>query len=85
MRDQDAAAVAVNGQVIRKRRKLHGETVTALAKRVGISQQYLSFIERGDRRHVSPPVFANICDALGVPVESRSELMLDEADAGRAA
>jgi transcriptional regulator with XRE-family HTH domain len=74
--ERESAAVAVNGADIRRRRKLRGWTVTHLALRCGISQQYLSFIERGDRDRVSPPVFARLCDELGV--ENRSELMLPE-------
>lgn len=77
--EREPAGVAVNGADIRRRRKLLGWTVTDLAARCDISQQYLSFIERGDRQRVSPPVFARLCDELGV--ENRSDLMLPEGGA----
>jgi transcriptional regulator with XRE-family HTH domain len=62
--------VAVDGAVIRERRKGRGLTVTALALGCQISKQYVSKIERGDRARVSPPVLARIGAALGVDIDS---------------
>lgn len=62
----EPAGVAIDGAQVRELRKLSGKTITGLAESCGISFQYLSFIERGDRATVSAPVFARICDALGV-------------------
>lgn len=73
-------SVAIDGPEIRRRRKERGWTVTYLAIFCGISQQYLSFIERGDRKMVSRQVFERLCAALQVPVKSRRELMLAEGD-----
>lgn len=67
------AGVAIDGAQVRELRKLAGKTVTQLAAQLGISIQYLSMIERGDRASVSSPVFARICDGLGV--ENRRELL----------
>jgi transcriptional regulator with XRE-family HTH domain len=77
-KQQEPAGVAIDGPEVRRWRKRLGWTVTGLAARCHISQQYLSLIERGDRRTVGPPVFARICDAFGLDVESRSELMRKE-------
>lgn len=58
--------MAIHGADVRRRRQLLGWSTGELAAQCGISQQYVSFIERGDRERVSPGVFAKICDALGV-------------------
>jgi transcriptional regulator with XRE-family HTH domain len=71
----EPAGVAIDGPEIRRRRKLRGWTVTQLAERASISQQYMSFIERGARDRVSPPVFNRICDAFDLDEASRVELM----------
>jgi len=80
--EPEPAGVAIDGPEIRRRRKRHGWTVTELAARANISQQYMSFIERGDRRTVSPKVFNQICTAFGLADdddESRSELLREDA------
>lgn len=67
------AGVEINGALVREQRKLKGHTQTALAELADISVQYLSLIEREDRKTVSPPVFARLCDAL--EVADRRELV----------
>lgn len=71
------AGVDIDGARVRELRKLLGATVTDFAERCGISFQYLSQIERGDRQRVSAPVFAKICDKLGV--EDRRTLLREAA------
>lgn len=66
--------VTIDGAQVRERRKLAGLTVAALAAECLITRQYLSQIELSPGKTVSPPVFARICDALGV--EDRRTLML---------
>lgn len=73
--EPEPSGVAVNGREIRRRRKLQGKYLADFATECGISQQYLSFIETGARKTVSPPVFARICDALHV--EDRNELLAE--------
>lgn len=67
------AGVDIDGAQVRELRKLLGATLTGFAEHCGISFQYLSQIERGDRPRVSAPVFAKICDELGV--EDRRRLL----------
>lgn len=73
------AGVEINGDKLRELRKHRGETLEGFALRCGISFGYLSQIERRHRPRVSPPTFAAICDALGVPAEARSEMVTPEA------
>jgi transcriptional regulator with XRE-family HTH domain len=60
------AGVQIAGGIVREQRKLLGDNLATFAKKAGISFQYLSQIERGDRPSVSPEKFARICDALGI-------------------
>lgn len=73
----EPAGVAVDGTAIRQKRKLAGLNMSDLADKAGISGAYISHIERGRRKTISPRVFAAICDALGV--ENRRELMTSAA------
>lgn len=58
--------VEINGVRLRKLRKLAGHNLVTFAPLVDITVQYLSQIERGDRRRVSPAVYSRICEALGI-------------------
>lgn len=71
------SGVEINGALVRELRKLAGHTQPMFAELAGISFQYVSAIERGDRKTVSPPVFVRICDALGI--EDRRELICTDA------
>jgi len=73
------SGVAINGSRLRTERQLLGDSLSSFASRVGITFQYLSQIERGDRRRVSPAVFARICDALGYPPHQRRALLAVDA------
>lgn len=73
----ETSSVAIDGRAVRQLRKLAGHTITGLASECGISVQYLSAIEIGRRPLVSPPVFARICDALGV--DDRRQLLMKTA------
>lgn len=64
------ASPEIDGDRIRELRKQSGLTVTALARRIGITPQYLSQIERGHRPTVSPPMFAQIRATMGVETET---------------
>lgn len=73
------AGVQIAGSEVRKLRKLLGQNLVTFAPRAEITFQYLSQIETGVRTHVSPEVFARICDALGVPRDERRSLVKDAA------
>lgn len=71
----EPANVAIDGQKLRRTRKLRGLTGVALAEKAGISFGYLGQVERGVRLNVGPPVFIRLCDALGLAVDERSTLI----------
>lgn len=73
------AGVQIAGGEVRKLRKLLGLNLVMFAPRAGITFQYLSQIETGVRTHVSPQVFAQICDALGIEPTCRKSLVVKEA------
>lgn len=73
------ASPEIDGARLRELRKLSGLSVTDAAKKIGIAIAYLSQIERGDRRTVSPATFGRICDAMGI--EDRASLLRTDEDA----
>lgn len=77
----EPAGVAIDGAKVRQARKLRGKSLVAFAPSCGITFQYLSQIERGDRRTVSPKTFVKICDALGIHEENREELLVEAVPA----
>lgn len=60
------ASPAIDGAQIRTLRQATGINASALARRVGISPQYMTQIERGHRPTVSPSVCNRLAAALGV-------------------
>lgn len=75
----ESPGVAVAGGELRQLRKLSGDNLEAFAAKVGVSLQYVSQIETGVRKSVSPRVFASLCDALGIHPSERSRLVEKEA------
>lgn len=73
--ERASLGIDVDGSRLRKLRKRRGKSVSALATEAGISHQFLSFIERGQRRPL-PPVFDRICNALELPDDARDELLM---------
>lgn len=69
------AGVEINGSKLRDLRKLRGEGLESFAERCKISFGYLGHIERGDRKTVTPVVFAAICDALDIPADQRTTMV----------
>jgi transcriptional regulator with XRE-family HTH domain len=55
-------------QAIREHRELTGRTVGQLAEAAQITAAYLSQIENGHRRNVSPPIMGRLANALGVAI-----------------
>ncbi|MDM4722791.1 helix-turn-helix transcriptional regulator [Micromonospora sp. WMMA1363] len=73
------AAIGIDGEKLRELRKLQGKTLGEFAPTCGITLQYLSQIERGDRRRVSPPVYARICAALKLTGPRQRRTLLKDA------
>ena len=71
----ESASVDIDGPQVRRRRKLLGVNIAAFATRCGITEGYLSHIERGRRKTVSPKVFGQICEALGIEDQDRQQLV----------
>ncbi len=55
------------GKFIRERRELLGIHQRELAEKVGITQPYISYIERGER-DIDFPLVLNLCEALGLDI-----------------
>ena len=53
---------------IRKLRERHNMTQTELAKRVKVTQGYISQLEAGTKKELGAKVALRLADALGVPV-----------------
>jgi transcriptional regulator with XRE-family HTH domain len=68
------AGVEIAGDRLRELRKLGGDNLRQLAEKVGVTLQYISQLERGDRTRTSPEVFVRICEAIGIPEHRREEL-----------
>jgi transcriptional regulator with XRE-family HTH domain len=60
--------VDINHRQLRALREERGLRQTDLAKAASISNGYLSMLESGQRRTVSPPVAARLAGALGVAI-----------------
>ena len=75
--------VLIDGVKMGELRKLLGETQAVFAQRAGISPAYVSQIEKQQRKYVSPPMFARICDALGIAVEDRAKMIADPPPSSR--
>lgn len=73
------AAVAIDGEKLRELRQLRGETLAEFASTCGITLQYLSQIERGDRPRVSPKVYGRICTVLNLAGPRQRRTLLKAA------
>jgi transcriptional regulator with XRE-family HTH domain len=76
MNGKEPRGVNLDGQKVRRLRKVQGEELIAFAERIGVTPGYVSHLEN-NRRKPSPSVFGRICNALGV--EDGAELLADEA------
>lgn len=63
---RSSANIAINSAALRRIRQLTGLGVTDLARAAGLTPSYLSNLEAGRRRAVSPQVFASLCEALQI-------------------
>lgn len=64
--DLPATTVPINGPALRELRVRTGVSAASLAAELEISRTYLSMLETGVRRRVSPPLFQRIMLALRV-------------------
>lgn len=61
-----STTIEIHGPALREIRVRSGISVMALAKEVGIQRPYVSKIELGHSRRVSPEVFNGFIRALGI-------------------
>lgn len=74
------ANVAINGDELRRRRQLLGETQKSFAEKAQVSDAYVSHLEAGRRQAVSPPAFVRICTVLGLHTpDEREQLVRTDA------
>lgn len=69
-----SASVEIDAEKLREMRQDQGLTQKDLAKISGITAQYLGQLENRHRLRVSPPVFARLCDSLGIEATERRVL-----------
>lgn len=75
MNEPQRPAVVIDGPKLKELRRARRDTLKTLAATCGISFQYLSQIERGDRPRVSPPVYSRLCTALELNEDDRQTLL----------
>lgn len=56
------------GDIIRKKRKERGMSLSELSRVTGVSKSYLSYIERGMKRNPSIDVIKRIFQSLNLPI-----------------
>lgn len=54
----------VDGDAIREERMQAGLTRSQLAEKAGFTRRYLCHLERGTRKHMSPPLYIALRQAL---------------------
>lgn len=59
----------VDGDAIRKERMRAGMSRADLAELAEVSERYVGHLENGTRRHMQPPTFKRLRDALGTTEE----------------
>ena len=61
-----SASVPINGATVRHLRVMNGHGVTGLARELGCTPAYVSRIESGRAKRVSPSMFAKLRTVLAV-------------------
>ncbi|MFA9559366.1 helix-turn-helix domain-containing protein [Evansella sp. AB-rgal1] len=56
------------GDIIRRRRKEKGISLSELSRMTGVSKSYLSYIERGMKKNPSIDVIKRIFHSLNLPI-----------------
>ncbi|MDG5788762.1 helix-turn-helix transcriptional regulator [Evansella sp. AB-P1] len=56
------------GDIIRKKRKERGISLSELSRMTGVSKSYLSYIERGMKKNPSIDVIKRIFHSLNLPI-----------------
>ncbi|MDQ0254397.1 transcriptional regulator with XRE-family HTH domain [Evansella vedderi] len=62
------------GDIIKKRRKERGISLSELSRMTGVSKSYLSYIERGMKKNPSIDVIKRIFQSLNLPITTISSL-----------
>ncbi|ADU29906.1 helix-turn-helix domain-containing protein [Evansella cellulosilytica] len=61
------------GEIIRKKRKERGISLSELSRMTGVSKSYLSYIERGMKKNPSIEVIKRIFHSLNLPITMLSQ------------
>lgn len=61
---QQRRAVEVHGFALRVIRESKGRKVADLAEALGVDRSYITHIENGSKRRVSPEFYASLCSEL---------------------
>jgi transcriptional regulator with XRE-family HTH domain len=81
MDGNETRSLNLDGQKVRRLRKIQGVEMGDFAEIIGVTPAYVSHLET-NRRKPSPTVFKAICDALRIAERDRGQLLLaDEAGA----
>lgn len=72
----ESASVRIDRRKLRRARQLMGLNQLELAEASGLKGPYISHLETGRRRTLSPGAYARICDALAI--QDRTELLAPE-------
>jgi len=78
LKQRESPNIAIDGAKVRRARQRASLTQSQLAERADIGQSYVSSIEDGSRRRVSPPVYGRLCAALHLA--DHDALIADPAD-----
>jgi transcriptional regulator with XRE-family HTH domain len=72
------------GSTLRYYREKKGMSLQELFERTGVSNSYISRLERGDRKAPSIPISSKIADALGIPLSLLLDISTSETTSNEA-
>src|SRR5438874_1679177 len=84
-KNENDRAVSNNfGSTLRYYREKKGMSLQELFERTGVSNSYISRLERGDRKAPSIPISSKIADALGIPLSLLLDISTSETKSNEA-
>ncbi|GGA43270.1 helix-turn-helix domain-containing protein [Psychrobacillus lasiicapitis] len=84
-KNENDRAVSNNfGSTLRYYREKKGMSLQELFERTGVSNSYISRLERGDRKAPSIPISSKIADALGIPLSLLLDISISETKTNEA-
>ena len=72
------------GSTLKYYREKKGLSLQELFERTGVSNSYISRLERGDRKAPSIPISSKIADALGIPLSLLLDISTSETTSNEA-